>query len=509
MPSQKTIPILLNDSQRRAVTHEQGHLLIIAGPGTGKTHTLTQRIIYLLDRLQEDERILAVTFTNKAAEQMKERLAHVDAASPVPPQGWNRVDVGTFHHFCLKLLKERPHLTGLPENFQVASREDVDSLLKRLWAEATAKERSGKLEAVALWKGTSLDQEEPPDVSTYNGFLREHSFLDFDDLLREAVRLLETNERARRAIRQTYRFICVDEYQDVNPVQHRLLKLLVGEKTLVTAIGDPNQAIYGFRGGHVRFFETFPKDFSGTEVLQLSDNYRSAPELLKASGQIIRDQGFRVPELTARLYLKGQLHIFEAPTEKAEAEYVVHTIEKMVGGTSMFSQDSGRVGSGEDAQRSFGDIAVLYRLNCQRKALEEAFGRSGIPYQTSGERPLEETVDFKAEKVNLMTLHAAKGLEFPVVFIAGCEENIIPLRLQGLKADAQEERRLFYVGMTRAKEALYLIRSKRRMLYGKKYAGGPSPFLKDIEEELKSYETTQTLSKRCTKSSEKQLSLFE
>ena len=175
----------------------------------------------------------------------------------------------------------------------------------------------------------------------------------------------------------------------------------------------------------------------------------------------------------------------------------MHQIERLVGGTSMFSQDSGRVESGETAELTFGDVAVLYRLNSQRVALEEALHRTGIPYHLNAEKLSDRPEDLinsfryaeeddKIDKVSLMTIHAAKGLEFPVVFIVGCEESIIPLNLEGLVSDIEEERRLFYVGMTRAKERLFLLYTQKRMLYGQARSHRPSRFLSDIEDALKS-----------------------
>jgi superfamily I DNA/RNA helicase len=397
------------------------------------------------------------------------------------------------------------------------------------------------------------------------------------------------------------------------------LKLLVQDGVSITAIGDPNQAIYGFRGSDVRFFSMFEKTFSGAATVFLSENYRSAANLLAACGHVISPESSRdVPTLSAALYLEGRLVIHEAATDLAEAEYIVHQIEKLVGGTSMFSHDSGRVGYSDSGERTFGDFAVLYRTNAQSRLIVEAFEQSGIPYQVSGEKPLSEyelvrnvitflmmasgkevdpdseaslrkslnvkkkdpawkalvdetaqalqntglesltgclsswpgfqdllekekeakelferlkriarlhgdlqsfadyiqlqqsddALECRAEKVSLLTLHAAKGLEFPVVFIAGCEHGLVPLVREGKNFDPAEERRLFYVGMTRAKELLYLTGARRRTIYGKTFDVMPSPFLADIKEELKTYE--KTVKKKAGKKGEsEQLSIFD
>ncbi|MBI4550810.1 MAG: ATP-dependent helicase, partial [Candidatus Latescibacteria bacterium] len=469
------------------------------------------------------------------------------------------------------------------------------------------------------------------------------------------------NELIAAELRAAYQFVFVDEYQDINAAQHALLKELVRDGVQLTAIGDPNQAIYGFRGAESKFFVSFPADFPGATVLSLSANYRSAVDLLAASEQVIRKSGLPdVPPLVATLSHQGCLTIHEAATDRAEAEYVVHQVEKLVGGTSLFSQDSGRVAREVEAERSFGEVAVLYRLNAQRGLLEEAFQRSGIPYQVSGDRPLiaqpgvsevtaflrlshsaavtpeaarrllasvvegigektasecearwrkvaasvavdslrallksrtllsdraraglsgllqgidatagqlrtsgisaalqsllalpdwlavfsadpaaeerlhklirlarlhtdvtayldhillhgdAEPVGLDSERVSLLTLHAAKGLEFSVVFIVGCEQQLLPLQLPDRDSDSDEERRLFYVGMTRAKERLYLVRAKRRSLFGRTYETEPSPFLSDIAEALKQYEYPETLSRpRAAKENTQQLNLFE
>ncbi len=631
------LPEDLNSAQWRAVTHTGGHLLIIAGPGTGKTHTLTYRIAHVVQCFAPGDDILAITFTNRAAEEMHDRLFKRLG------EECRGITVGTFHSFCLQLLRRFIKQTELPAEVRLASPDDIETLSARLWPDLSGTERRNRLDEISRWKAAGQLDGAPETVQQYNQMLRQHGLLDFDDLLLETVRLLQQNEPVRREVQQHYRYIFVDEYQDINAAQHALLKLLVGDGVQLTAIGDPNQAIYGFRGSDVRFFLQFEQDFPGAKVLHLSENYRSAGHLLSASSQVIQKESLPgVPSLTAKMYMEGQLVIYEAPTEKAEAEYIVHQIEKLVGGTSMFSQDSGRVESEEEAQRSFGDIAVLYRLNQQRSHLEEALSRHGIPYRVSGDRPLiardgvreiltlvqlahgqsvsprdavqllqfsadhvglktaerlQEILEREAdtgvnwdairhllasgndlsapakagiarfiaesdefqqklhsaglmaalqhlylleswrkalssrderhdawqrlvrisrmfsalpdfldyillqketdagdepvERVALMTLHAAKGLEFPVVFIVGCEEKLLPLNLENMQSDPAEERRLFYVGMTRAKEQLFLVRSKKRSLFGKSYKTSPSRFLRDIQEELKQYEKTR------------------
>ena len=649
--------------------------MIVAGPGTGKTHTLIRRIARISKggsrtaptlegspssdsgplRLPRgkadseaggfDEQILAVTFTNKAAEEMQERL------NQCLPDAKEKVFVGTFHCFCLALLRKHIAKTDLPKEFSIATESDLIRTARQLWPGSTKRECQERLEAVARWKTQCFAQETPEDVLAYNRILRADHLLDYEDLLLEALRLLAG------APERQYSFVFVDEYQDINALQHALLKEFVRKGVLLTAIGDPNQAIYGFRGADPSYFRNFTQDFPGAGILSLSDNYRSAPNLLKASDQIMaKAESFFVPQLTAKIYTQGRLTVYEAPTDKAEAEYVVHKIEQMAGGTSLFSHDSGRVDTAQPGERTFRDIAVLYRLNAQRRLLEEALARHGLPFLVSGgtsliERPPiadmiiflqlivgqevcmdaavhliqlladgigvqttnkiaaswqegrhrvglkdlerlcwqgrclsaqppealrqlvkdaqslrdkakeaaflvsammdtalwqallgahpswqeniqrfvlfskrrsdpreffdylllqrpEDEADPRAEKIHLLTLHASKGLEFPVVFITGCEENLLPLSLDKRTSDPQEERRLFYVGMTRAKEALFLTHARRRYLWGRSLSSPPSPYLEDIEHQLKEYAQAPPRRPQKQKSPFTQMELF-
>ncbi len=642
----------LNPSQQRAVSHRGSHLLIVAGPGTGKTHTLVHRMLHVVQQGVSPEALLAITFTNKAAEEMQRRLReHLGEAAL-------RLTTGTFHAFCLNLLREHG---GVQAAFEIVDEERQKEIAKALWPEASAAERQTWLEEISLQKATlNFERAGLLDAraQSYQNALRREQLWDFDDILLETIALVEDERVVREQLHARYCWLFVDEYQDLNPAQHRLLKLLAHKDAFVTAIGDPNQAIYGFRGSEVSYFTDFAKDFLGAVEMRLEENYRSGANLLSASGQVIErgEESFTMP-LSAALLTEGRLTIYAAPTEKAEAEYVVHQIEKMVGGTSMFSQDSRRVEREVEGQRSFGGFAILYRRNALRGPLEEALQRSGMPYQISGDVPLlqragvlplaallrhaaglhfqtkhlveliatltrgfgevsaqkmieafgdaqqfeldailrfaeaenlgakvkaalevtqqclsafkggvqqqglanalesfyqagliknflrehgvlhenwqrvlslarrRESVrafcdalalqsasdhfEARAEKIALMTLHASKGLEFPVVFIVGCEEHLTPMQLETLAGDPVEERRLFYVGMTRAKEQLYLLRAIKRRLFGKICEHAPSRFLSDIEEQLKAYEHWQAKpQKQVDEVADNQLNLF-
>jgi DNA helicase-2/ATP-dependent DNA helicase PcrA len=558
-------PDTLNDAQWQAVVDPAKHLLITAGPGTGKTHTLVHRIAYFSSKLQGQEHILAITFTNKASEEMRQRLASSFQ------KDLSLVTACTFHSFCLSCLREFISFTNLPQDFQIASALDIEETVKEIWNEASRKERHQRLQEISRTKNFIL-KEPSVHLSAYNQQLRKNNLLDFDDILWEALCLFRDNKEVLKAIQNRYRYIFVDEYQDINYAQHQILKLLAQGNVGLTAIGDPHQAIYGFRGSDVRFFHDFLKDFPSAVSLSLCENYRSSENLIEAAQQvIIQGQSFDVSPLIARMHAQGRLVIYQAATERAEAEYIVHEIEKLVGGTSMFSKDSKRVSPQAEAYASFGDIGILCRMNAQRTVLEESLRRSSMPFYLSADKPLceeedvvallpdllkmknkskveilsyfselkekgnnnlerlmnlaeqsksaadfldrlflereHETFTHHVEKISLLTLHAAKGLEFPIVFIAGCEDGILPLGRRGEEPNIEEERRLFYVGMTRAKRALYLTWAGKRVLYGKTRLCKVSPFVLDIEERLKKYEESSPKARK--KQNNHQLNFFK
>lgn len=326
----------LNESQCQAVNHSGSHLLITAGPGTGKTHTLTRRIARLIPSLKSDEKILAITFTNKAARQMQDKLTALGVRQ-------SQLFIGTFHGFCLKLLRDYFERTALPKDFKVAAPEDIAGF------------DNETLKRISQIKSSQLAISPDDEYKAYQHYLRQNSWVDFDDILREALLLLE-DENIAGELRRQYRYIFVDEYQDSNIVQNALLKILACEGVVLTAIGDANQSIYGFRGSRVELFRRFQEDFNPAQILTLQENYRSAPSLLAASGQVMGGV-----QLLAQLETQGKLVIHQAATDRAEADYVAHQIEKMIGGLDM--------NTSRRALRSFGDVVILYRLNAQRSVM--------------------------------------------------------------------------------------------------------------------------------------------
>jgi len=480
----------LDPDQRAAAQVREGPLLIVAGPGTGKTRTLTHRIAWLVESGVPPEQCLAITFTRRAADELRERLA------ALLPGRSDRVTVSTFHGLGLSILREHGQTAGLPVRFEVLDSEAQQELLaraleisprsgKRLLADFSRHKRSGA--------GARPPGNLAADFARYQEALRAAGAVDFDDLVRLTVDLLEEHPEIRDALRARWTSISVDELQDVDPLQYRLLTLLTPPDGNLCAIGDPDQSIYGFRGSDVTLFWRFLENFPGARQVRLGRNYRSSGPIVQAALQAIRPASL-VPGrvLQAMLGNGPKITLHAAPSERAEAEFVVQSLEQLLAGHTFFSIDSGRAsgtsGTGTwtqigPADLSFGDLAILFRTEAQADALCEALGRSGLPFQPPASDP--EAWDPRAERIALLTLHAAKGLEFRVVFIVGCEDGLLPLRFgPKLAASPEEERRLFFVGMTRAREQLVLSWSRKRRIQGEVRATEPSPFLADIEKAL-------------------------
>jgi len=676
-PAHQHLSDNLNEAQQEATQHVGEPLLIVAGPGTGKTWTLTHRIEYLLSKgIARPEQVLAVTFTNKAAREMAERLRRLLE----DPSDLKRMTIKTFHGLCLDIILQEKDSLGLTHSVFVLSEADRmefvkvairDSLIDLSPLKADPNRVLNLISLVKqlmLSPGDDLAGHVPEAFlsqfsvlySDYQQLLEKGGLLDFDDLIFNVVRLFERNEEIAQRYRQRFSFVSVDEYQDINYGQYRLVRLLAPEGHDLCVIGDPDQAIYGFRGADVRFFHRFSTDYPDAKMIFLRQNYRSTETILRASGQVMSVAGSSSGERGAWSGIHGvkALTIAGLPTERAEAEYIVKTIDEEVGGISHFSVDSGRVNAPcSQQERSFSDFAVLYRVKEQAKALKEAFARSGIPFQSVGDERLEDrkgiaglisymkvglsvasdfdverivnfpprgiglrTVeairswckvtgysfltaldradeipglaarartrlmsfgqdlngfkelvkgqsvctqiqftldrfnivdemckdktfeesvrtllalsrpfgdrsaeflahlalekeqdlyDPRAETVPLMTMHASKGLEFPVVFIAGCENGLIPYRRrEDDEGSLEEERRLFYVALTRAKEKVYLTHANRRQRFGQKTVQHISPFLEAIEAELKQHEKPFS-GKPAGKRQDSQLSLFD
>ena len=460
----------LNDQQAAAVDHRGGHLLVQAGPGSGKTRVLVSRAAALLRQGVDPDAILAVTFTRKAAGEMRRRLAELHPRA-------SALRVGTFHSLGREIITQ-----AWGADPQILDEEGKLEIIRPLAKDANW--RPGRLADALSYAKQRLEApqggEIPGLLQIYQAELKARRLLDLDDLVRQAAMLLQANEPLRSQWRGRFAHILVDEYQDVNPVQVNLLKALTGEQTQVMAIGDPDQAIYGFRGAERALFARFGSDFPQARVLGLTQGYRNSGPILRAAQRLIRAdrQGGGLRLIPARP--DGPLPVTASlPSPQSEASWVAERMLALMGGLDSRQVETGVEGEGYSAR----DMAVLYRLHAQAPPLAEALTRAGIPFQTASKQPLAETdpLDFRAQRVSLLSLHAAKGLEFPVVFIVGLEEKLLPYEPpEKDPADVGEERRLLYVGMTRAEQRLYLTRANKRSLYGNTYHPGPSPFWRDL-----------------------------
>ncbi len=572
---ERSSPLDHLDPDQRAAAAVEGPLLIVAGPGTGKTRALTHRIAHLVaERGVPPGRCLAITFTRRAAEELRQRLGALLGERA------DGITVATFHSLGLAIVAEQRAALGLGPGVRVADEVERLGVLRevsgaseaqarRLAAEVSRRKRVRAARDPSAAPAPAA--EEVDDLlDHYDKALRERDLVDFDDLIALPVTLLGGDHELAARYRGRWGWISVDEYQDVDELQYRLLRLLTTPDGNLCAIGDPDQAIYGFRGADVGFFLRFRQDFPGAATAQLTRNYRSSAAIVDgavqaiAPGTLVRG---RVLRASGGRTAPPRLRVHRAASEAAEAEFVVHTIERLLGGSTFFSFDSGRVDGDGGSDLSFADVAVLYRTDAQSPALVEALSRAGMPFQKRSHDRLADlpgvppvlralrqapapgaevagtteapeadrsvlarvrraareagvvevevdpllalaarcgddldrflgalalgaqvdTWDPRADRVSLLTLHAAKGLEFPVVFLVGCEDGLLPLRFGAVEPAASElaeERRLLFVGMTRARSHLYLSWAARRARHGMIADSAPSPFLAAIDEAL-------------------------
>ncbi|MCI8505516.1 MAG: UvrD-helicase domain-containing protein [Lachnospiraceae bacterium] len=569
-----------NEKQRQAITSTERVTAVTAGPGTGKTGTLAAHILYLLEvRRVKPSCITAVTFTNRAAKEMRERIRKQPGKSAAA----RKLQIGTFHSIAWKLLKEEG--TEFVVAGDMETRDLADRLIKEYSLERTV---SQFLTQISNYKTGMSDLPdsgvEREALEAYQSRLKEWNALDFDDILLEALRIAKEREKEdeKNTGAGAFSYLMVDEFQDISPLQYQLIKAWNEGGKELFVIGDQDQAIYGFRGADAECFRKLEEDFPQPLRITLEENYRSAPEILEVACEVIA----RNPGGERRLKPnrpKGELvRIIEAESEMSEAIFVAKEINRLAGGIGMLEAQQFFP---EREEKSFGfeDIAVLYRTHRQAKLLETCLKKEGIPYVVAGredflqepavhgtvsffrsllqpedllagQRALEllwnqETGDTAAgiyetlaekyrpflkkkkpwklleewtketglekkegmkklhqtavfyqtmeefmealesgvesdlrrcsEKrylsgaVTLMTLHGSKGLEFPAVMIYGVRKNLIPFESRKYLSDEEEERRLFYVGLTRAKETLIITSSKE-----------PSTFLEEIPQKM-------------------------
>lgn len=467
----------LDDDQRAAAKRVNGPLLVVAGPGTGKTRTLVARIAHQIKSGRvEAKKVLAISFTNQAALELDERLKSILGSVHEYPK------VRTFHSFGKELLEE----FSKDVDFNVIDEEQRLGLMQDiLGAKATAKEVAQQLSNISLAKqGTQpelffFDESGKRMFELYEQKLRGHQYWDMDDLVLRAYTMLNDDPEMAAFVAGRFDSVSVDEYQDVNDVQAALVKLLCPQGKSLLAIGDPDQAIYGFRGAKPGHFSRFEESFPSAVCVQLKNTYRLTDKILHAARSVIEPFGQLVTKNAG-----VKVEVVACPTAASEAEQMVVRLEKLLGGTSHFALDSGRGGGQTDSEFGFADVAILVRTKRQRKEILEALERSGIPALAVGE---DEPHDERAQKVAVMTMHAAKGREFEVVFVAGVEPSFLPFSLPGKSSNEAEERRLLYVAITRAKSLCVLSYAKRRTMFGKTAVAGPSKFILNLPPEAVSW----------------------
>jgi DNA helicase-2/ATP-dependent DNA helicase PcrA len=492
----------LNRAQRQAVVHEGPPLIVQAGPGTGKTRALTHRLAYLVSRRGvAPENILALTFTRQATAEMADRVGHLLAARP----GLERLTIKTFHALGQQILQDQGE----------AGREVADEARRRGLLRQVARGHDlpfGRLERQItcckqalfypedLADGGGLPPAPDPEAAApylavfaaYEAALSRENLWDYEDLIARPARLLARHREIRELYRTRFRHLLVDEYQDLNEAQYRLFRQLAGPGAEIMVIGDPDQAIYGFRGARPEYFRRFREDWPEARVCRFHETYRLPAPLLKAAASLRESSGEAGENDPAPLVThqagEAPVLLLTAATPAAEARAIAREIEKLVGGLSHYGLEDAQVRHQTSEEKvGFRDVAVLYRLNALGPELERALTEAGIPCQQAkeGVGPDWDGLDLAAERVKLLTLHAAKGLEFPYVFIAGCETGLLPWEpgTDG-PADLEEERRLFYVGLTRASRQVFLSRSRERTLWGQRRRTQFSPWLKAMPPEV-------------------------
>ncbi|MCL4382229.1 MAG: UvrD-helicase domain-containing protein [Patescibacteria group bacterium] len=596
----------LNPEQKLAVLATDDPVLILAGAGSGKTRVLTYRVAYLISQKGiKPENILMVTFTNKAAGEMKERIRKLlipNSQYPISSLPFT----GTFHSLCAKILRAEGKFLGLPQNYLIYDEDDSLSAIKETMKQLDISSKnynpSSVLTTISQAKNELIGALEYPQFARgyfqetvariyliYQRILKENHALDFDDLLMETVRLWQKEPSVLEKYQNKFTYLLVDEYQDTNHAQAVLIEMLAKRSKNICVVGDCSQSIYGWRGANFRNVLEFKKTFPTLKIFNLEENYRSTQKILDAAHAVIgRNTGHPVLKLWTKNPQGEKINLYEARDEQDEASFIVETIKSFVLNSQLYS---------------LGHFAILYRTNAQSRVLEETFLQAGIPYlliggvrfyerkeikdvlaylrllanpqdtisykrieklgkirlkkflefaekfKIQGKTTLEildevfketgyleiynpkieedlyrlenikelssvasqfpELLSFlenvalvereyfpseiktkqeqvsKKEAVTLMTLHAAKGLEFSVVFMVGMEEGLFPHSRSLLdKEELEEERRLCYVGITRAKEKVYLTYARRRLYFGQKTSNLISQFIGEIPEEL-------------------------
>ena len=601
----------LNPEQQEAVSAPERAVVVSAGPGTGKTKTLVSRIAYLVRKCGvRPSQITAVTFTNKAAGEMRERLEkHFGNRKAV-----KAMTIGTFHSICLQILSGQSGAEGAAIIDEPDALSILEEILKGLHLKNSPRDVLREISLIkngasAVGKASGVPEE---IYDLYCRQLEQYGVLDYDDILLTVFRQFKNGDMdgvEEKRLRNSFSHLLVDEFQDINDLQYRLIREWSKNSKSIFVIGDPDQSIYGFRGSDSHYFDRFQEDFSPVRKIRLSDNYRSTPEIIRCAGSVISKEasGAYAHSLEAKRESGAKVRLLNAADPFSESIAIAKEINRLVGGVDMLDASSGKKAAA-GGQWGFSDIAVLYRMNRQAALLEQCLLKEGIPYTVAGrdeflsDREVRKAIAFfrfllnpgdlialktclkafsgiradllpellekyaavsgsvssladvfqacglpeagllqlfcryeplvhrekpsrliegfmndnalsgnpsmelllhtavmygrldsflqslalgheqdvvrsggkaySPNAVSLMTLHAAKGLEFPVVFLCGLNEGTLPYKNRFGCSDSEEERRLFYVGITRARDELVLLTS-----------GAPSPFLADISED--------------------------
>lgn len=373
----------LNEMQQKAVLQTEGPVLVLAGAGSGKTGALTVRIAHLLEKGVKPWNILAITFTNKAAKEMKERVLKLVA------EGANDIWISTFHSTCVRILRREIHHMGFEGQFSIYDADDQEKLMREVFkmlgysttdktfpVKSAMSKISTLKEEMVSWED-NIKQTDPSDLTAsriakvyqvYQKQLKENNALDFDDLIYKTVLLFRTYPEILEKYQERFRYVMVDEYQDTNTSQYELVHMLAAKHKNLCVVGDDDQSIYGWRGANIQNILNFEKDFPGTVVVKLEQNYRSTQKILEAANSVIHHNQVRKDKTLWTENESGSiLHIYKADNEYDESRFVSDRIQEM-----------------KENGRSYKDMAVLYRTNAQSRAVEDQFVRKSIPYRLFG-----------------------------------------------------------------------------------------------------------------------------
>jgi DNA helicase-2/ATP-dependent DNA helicase PcrA len=382
----------LNEPQKKAVETTEGPVMVIAGAGSGKTNVLTRRVAYIIDSLAvPKDNILAITFTNKAANEMRERIGHL---LEIRTRGmW----ISTFHAMCAKILREHIDYLGYSTNFQIIDDDDATQMIKIIMRDMDIdprliKPKKLKNHVLNVKRDPGLLEEYHEPMVTYlkqvypqyQKRLKDNNLLDFDDLLLLTIQLLKEEKSVRAFYQQQFEYVMVDEFQDTNDIQYKLIRLLTGEKNNVFIVGDEDQSIYAFRGANIENLKKFQRDFKNVKRIVLEQNYRSTNTILKAANQVIKSNKNRIEKNLFSTKSEGEkIRFFKGMTERDEADYVVEKINELKA-------------KGYD----YSDFGVLYRANSTSRIFEETFMKRRIPYTIVG-----NTSFFKRKEIKDMVAY--------------------------------------------------------------------------------------------------------